>query len=156
MDIQRMIQQAAVNSRNCVNRFTFAREARGRSMYCEVGTEFVYITYMHFRSQRPCHSLAVRRRPLTRDRFLAMPCKICGGKSDPGTGFASSISIYLSLPTSLMLQTRFHLITKMIWRTSRRSMRHVKESKSFGYWRAVDRKLRSDFVCVCVRVCGFS
>jgi hypothetical protein len=94
-----MIQQAGVNFRNCVNRFAFAMEAMGRSIYCEVGTEIVYVTYMHFRSERPHHSLAVRRRPLIRDRFLAMPCKICGGKSDPRIGFAPGTSIFLSLPT---------------------------------------------------------
>jgi len=151
MDIKRMIQQAAVNFRNCVNRFAFALEARGRSSYCEVGTETVYITYRHFRSRRPCHSLAVRRLSLAGDRFLAMPCKHCGGKSDPGTGFAPGTSIFLSLPTPLMLQTHFHLIISMIWRTSRRSMRHLKESNAFGYWRTVDRKLLSG--CVCVRAC---
>ena len=126
-------------------------EARGRSTYCEVGTEIVYITYMHFRSPRLCHSLAVRRRPFIGDRFLAKPCKICGGKSDPKAGFAPGTSIFLSLPTPLMLQTHFNLITNMIWKTSRRRVRHVKESIAFGYWRARARARARARVCVCVR-----
>jgi hypothetical protein len=103
--------------------------------YCAVRTEYLYIELTLILTFKcPLMAQAVTRRSVAlegRVRSQFIPCEICGGQSDIGTDFFSSVSIF---PVSIIppiLHVHLYLFVALTKRTNGRSLGTVQQAMLF-------------------------